>query len=40
MDTELLRVWQIVNELSDQLAHNQKLAGTLKSQAGLLKVSF
>jgi hypothetical protein len=38
MDNELLRVWQLVHELSDQLAHNQKIASTLQSQAGVLKV--
>jgi hypothetical protein len=38
MDNELIRVWQLVNELSEQLAQNQKLANTLHSQAGSLKV--
>lgn len=38
MDSELLRVWQLVHELSDQLALNQKIANTLQSQAGVLKV--
>jgi len=38
MDNELLLVWQVVNELSEQLAHNQKLTSALKSQAGVLKV--
>lgn len=37
MDNELIRVWQLVNELSEQLAQNQKLANTLHSQAGSLK---
>lgn len=37
MDNELLLVWQVVNELSEQLSHNQKLASALKSQAGVLK---
>ncbi|CAA7268068.1 unnamed protein product [Cyclocybe aegerita] len=37
MESELLIVWQVVNELSEQLAHNQKLANSLQSQAGLLK---
>lgn len=40
MDNELVLVWQVVNELSEQLAHNQKLTNALKSQAGLLKVRF
>lgn len=40
MDNELVLVWQVVNELSEQLAHNQKLTNALKSQAGLLKVCF
>jgi hypothetical protein len=38
MDNDLLRVWQIVHELSEQLAHNQKIANTLQSQANILKV--
>jgi hypothetical protein len=38
MDNELFLVWQVVNELSEQLAHNQKLTSALKSQAGVLKV--
>ena len=38
MESELLRVWQLVHELSDQLVHNQKIASILQSQAGALKV--
>jgi len=38
MENELMLVWQVVNELSEQLAHNQKLASALQSQAGVLKV--
>lgn len=38
MDNELLRVWQLIHELSDQLAHNQKIANALQNQAGSLKV--
>jgi hypothetical protein len=38
MENELILVWQVVNELSEQLAHNQKLTNALKTQAGLLKV--
>jgi len=38
MENELLLVWQVVNELSDQLAINQKLAYNLQSRAGELKV--
>ncbi|KAJ3570622.1 hypothetical protein NP233_g4280 [Leucocoprinus birnbaumii] len=37
METELLRVWQLVSELSEQLARNQELASSLKSQAVVLK---
>lgn len=40
LDNELLRVWQLVHELSEQLAHNQKVASTLQSQAGALKVTL
>ncbi|KXN90095.1 hypothetical protein AN958_05100 [Leucoagaricus sp. SymC.cos] len=38
METELLRVWQLVSELSEQLARNQELATSLKNQAVVLKV--
>jgi hypothetical protein len=38
MDSELLQVWQLVHELSDQLALNQKITNTLQNQAGSLKV--
>ncbi|KAG5642172.1 hypothetical protein DXG03_003533 [Asterophora parasitica] len=37
MDSEVLRVWQLVHELSDQLALNQKITATLQAQAGSLK---
>ncbi|KAF8079101.1 hypothetical protein FPV67DRAFT_1467513 [Lyophyllum atratum] len=37
MDTDILRVWQLVHELSDQLALNQKITATLQAQAGSLK---
>lgn len=37
-DTDMMRVWHMVQELSDQLAHNHKIVGTLKSQATVLKV--
>lgn len=39
MDGDILRVWQLVHELSEQLALNQKITNTLQSQAGSLKVS-
>jgi len=39
METELIRVWQLVSELSEQLARNQELATSLKNQALVLKVS-
>ncbi|KAF7969846.1 hypothetical protein HWV62_25842 [Athelia sp. TMB] len=37
MDSELLRVWQLIHELSDQLVHNQKVAHSLQNQADNLK---
>lgn len=40
MDNELLRVWQLISELSEQLAANQKITSNLLSQAGNLKVSI
>lgn len=40
METELSLVWQVVNELAEQLAHNHKLATNLNLQAGSLKVCF
>jgi hypothetical protein len=33
-----LRAWQIINEISDQLAHNKKFTTSLLSQAESLKV--
>jgi hypothetical protein len=38
MDNELLRAWLLVHELSDQLAHNQKMTSALQSRATSLKV--
>ncbi|GLB43507.1 hypothetical protein LshimejAT787_1400190 [Lyophyllum shimeji] len=37
MDSDILRVWQLVHELSDQLALNQKITATLQAQTGSLK---
>ncbi|KAK7063862.1 hypothetical protein R3P38DRAFT_3382606 [Favolaschia claudopus] len=37
MENELVRIWQIVHELSEQLAQNQKTATTLQNQAASLK---
>ncbi|KAH7915719.1 hypothetical protein BJ138DRAFT_917687 [Hygrophoropsis aurantiaca] len=36
-DNDLVRAWLLVHELSDQLAHNQKISNALQSQAGALK---
>lgn len=38
LDGDMFRVWHMVQELSEQLAHNQKLVTTLQSQANTLKV--
>ncbi|KAG8219457.1 hypothetical protein J3R82DRAFT_385 [Butyriboletus roseoflavus] len=37
MDNELLRAWLLVHELSDQLAHNQKMTSALQSRAASLR---
>ncbi|KAF7337595.1 hypothetical protein MSAN_02232800 [Mycena sanguinolenta] len=37
MDNELVRIWQIVHELSEQLAQNQKATSALQAQAAALK---
>ena len=37
---EMLRVWHMVQELGEQLSHNQKIVVSLKSQAGQVKVRF
>ncbi|KAG1754806.1 uncharacterized protein EDB91DRAFT_1095669 [Suillus paluster] len=37
MDNDILRAWLLIHELSDQLAHNQKISTTLHSQAASLK---
>ena len=39
-DTDMVRVWHMVQELSEQLAHNHKIVGTLQSQAAVLKVWY
>lgn len=38
MDSDFVRAWNLIHELSEQLAHNQKMISTLASQAGLLQV--
>ena len=38
-DSDFIRAWTLIHELSDQLAHNQKMISTLASQAGMLQVS-
>ncbi|KAF7347479.1 hypothetical protein MVEN_01504100 [Mycena venus] len=37
MENELVRIWQIVHELSEQLAQNQKTTAALQTQAATLK---
>ncbi|KAF9075053.1 hypothetical protein BDP27DRAFT_1316405 [Rhodocollybia butyracea] len=37
METELLRVWHLISELSDQLSHNDKITKTLLGQTNVLK---
>ncbi|KAH8835053.1 hypothetical protein DL96DRAFT_1572676 [Flagelloscypha sp. PMI_526] len=37
VESDVLRVWHLVLELSEQLAHNQQIAATLQSQAVALK---
>ncbi len=39
-ESDMLRVWHMVQELGEQLSHNQKLVAQLKSQAVNLKVSL
>jgi hypothetical protein len=34
----IFRAWQIISDISDQLAHNQKFTSSLLSQAESLKV--
>jgi hypothetical protein len=38
MDAELVRAWQLIVELSEQNARNQKIATELKAQANQLQV--
>lgn len=38
LDSDLIRAWQILHELSEQNALNHKMAATLASQAHSLKV--
>ncbi|KAF8665255.1 hypothetical protein AX16_000277 [Volvariella volvacea WC 439] len=37
MENEFVRIWSLISELSEQLAHNQKLTATLQVQAQELK---
>lgn len=37
MDNDILRAWLLIHELSDQLAHNQKISNTIHSQATSIK---
>jgi hypothetical protein len=39
MDGEVLRAWQLIVELSEQNARNQKVANDLKAQANQLQVA-
>lgn len=39
MDTDLLRVLQVIHDLGEQLTHNQKITAALQTQANALKVS-
>jgi hypothetical protein len=39
-DFVFTRAWQIITEISDQLAHNQKFTSSLLSQADILKVTL
>ena len=38
LDSELVRVWHLIHELSEQLAHNQQTTVKLQNQANALKV--
>ena len=38
MDSDLLRLWGLVAELSDQLNNNRAVAAALQAQAGQVKV--
>ena len=38
IDYELTRVWQVVNELSEQLVANQNYVANLQNQANTLRV--
>lgn len=38
VETELLRVWTLISELSDQLQENREVTADLRAQAEALKV--
>jgi hypothetical protein len=38
VETELLRVWNLISELSDQLQENRDVTADLRAQAEALKV--
>ncbi|THV06552.1 hypothetical protein K435DRAFT_743671 [Dendrothele bispora CBS 962.96] len=37
MESELFRVWHLISDLSEQIAHNHKMSKTLQQQTGMLK---
>jgi hypothetical protein len=40
VESELLRVWNLINELSEQLQENRGVTANLRDQAERLKVRF
>lgn len=38
MENDLIQLWRLVAELSDQLAHNRAITASLQAQAGSVKV--
>lgn len=40
MESDLIRALQLIQELSDHIALNQKMAASLQSQTGTLKVGM
>lgn len=38
MDSDLLRLWSLINELSEQLNNNRVIAASLQQQAAQAKV--
>lgn len=40
METDLMRAWQLLHDISEQNQHNQKMSSILLTRVGPVKVRF